>query len=113
MPQNRKKIIDLFIGNFSNVIIHEVLSRSTDVDELSTKYNKESENSLDLSLKYRNKINPKNDPIPHKDQEYIRSKVINRTTLELKKRISEGYKNINLELVENLVDEFLRSSRVV
>ena len=75
MVQNRKKLIDLFIGNISNSIAHKILEKATDNKDLADKYNKELLNSLNIAKKYRNKINPVNARFPNKDVGYIRNKV--------------------------------------
>lgn len=73
---------------------------------------KEAENSLNISKKYRTKINPKNYPLQGKDITYIRDRLINKVKSKLKERISEGYKNINLNLIEDLVSEQLKKLNI-
>ena len=99
MTQNRKKLIDLFIGNISNSIIHKILEKATDNKDLADKYNKELLNSLNIAKKYRNKINPVNTRFPNKGVGYIRNKVKNKVKAELLLRISKGYKDIDLNLI--------------
>ena len=41
MVQNRNKLIDLFIGNMSNSILHKILEKATEDIEMSNRYNKE------------------------------------------------------------------------
>ncbi|MBU2639798.1 MAG: hypothetical protein KKG75_03805 [Nanoarchaeota archaeon] len=112
MPQNRKKLIDLFIGHISEAVSHEILIRSTENKEIASHYKKELENLLDRSKKYREKINPKNSSLPEKDIDYIKTKIIIKVKTELKKRISLGYKNIDLGLIEILVDKFLKEAKI-
>ncbi|MEK6830761.1 MAG: hypothetical protein AABX77_01930 [Nanoarchaeota archaeon] len=64
MPQNRNKLIDLFIGNISNAIIHEILERAIDQEEIADRYRKELNNSLNKAKEYREKINPTNAILP-------------------------------------------------
>lgn len=108
MTQNRNKIIELFIGNLSNSIVHKVLEKAIDNPDISKNYFKEVKNSWDIAKQYREKINPANAHISNKDSEYIKNKVISKTNAELKKRISRGYKNINLSLVEQFTENSLK-----
>ena len=57
MGQNRKKLIELFIGNLSNAIIHEILIEAIKdkSKELASYYQKEIENAIEISKKYREK----------------------------------------------------------
>ncbi|MBI2003878.1 hypothetical protein HYS72_00235 [Candidatus Pacearchaeota archaeon] len=115
MPQNRNKLIDLFIGNISNAILHEILIESIKdkSKEIASYYQKEIENVLSISQKYREKINPANTPLSDKDVSYIKTKIIHRVKIELMNRISKGYKNIDLTLVDKLVDKMLKDMGVV
>ena len=113
MPQNRKKLIELFIGNLSNAIVHHVFLAATDKEEIASKYKKELETSLSISKKYRERINPKNYSLPEKDIEYIKIQVSNKAISELKKRISQGYKNIDLSLINELVDKALKDTKII
>ena len=58
MVQNRNKLINLFIGNISNSIIHDILERAIKNEEISNRYEKELTTSFEIAKKYRNKINP-------------------------------------------------------
>ena len=113
MTQNRNKLIDLFVGNISNSIIHQVLEKAAREEDLSNKYNKELTTSLEIAKKYREKINPINAPLPDEDINYIKNKITNKVRAELKLRISKGYENIDLDFVEELVDEALKNTKVV
>ncbi len=113
MPQNRNKLIDLFIGNISIAITHEVLIEAVKSKEIADYYQKEIENATNISKKYREKINPLNVPLPNKDILYIRKKIINKVKAELINRISRGYKNIDLTLIEKLVDKTLKNTGVI
>ena len=62
MPQNRKKLIELFIGNLVNAIIHNLLEKAIDKEEIADKYRKELLASFEIAKKYREKINPINSP---------------------------------------------------
>lgn len=113
MVQNRNKLIDLFIGNISNSIIHEILEKAVDDKELANRYNKELITSFNIAKKYREKINPIKCPLLNKDIEYIRIKITNKVRAELLLRISKGYGGINLGLVDELVNKALRDTNVV
>ncbi len=111
MTQNRNKLIDLFIGNLSNSIVHKILEASSEGD-LKKYYTKEFENSFALSIRYREQINPKETFFPDKDQKEIKERLIKRINSRILERIKLGYKNIELEKSEELVDNFLRKLKV-
>lgn len=112
MAQNRNKFIDLFIGNIANAIVHEILERAVSKELMASKYRKELITSFQIAKRYREKINPLNRSLPDKDAEYIRSKIINKVRAELMTRISKGYKNIELNLIGELVDRALRDTNI-
>ena len=113
MVQNRNKLIDLFIGNLTNSIIHEILKKAVFQDELIRKYDKELLNSLEIAKRYREKINPNTIPLPIKDIDYIKHKIINKVKSELLLRISKGYTNINLNLIEQLTNKYLKETNIL
>ncbi|MEK6844663.1 MAG: hypothetical protein AABX44_00215 [Nanoarchaeota archaeon] len=114
MPQKRNRLIELFIGNLSNAITHEILVKAikNKNKEIAFYYQKEIENAINISKKYREKINPINAPISEKDVSYIKTKIIKKVNAELKIRILKGYKNINLALVDELVDKVLKEIKI-
>ena len=112
MVQNRNKLIELFISNISNAIVHEILELAVINELVADKYRKEFITSLEVAKKYREKINPVNKPLPRKDLEYIRAKIINRVRAELAIRISKGYKNIDLSHIETLTDNALKDADI-
>ena len=112
MDQNRSKLIELFIGNMSNVILHKILEKAiTDID-IADRYNKEIKNSFEIAKQYREKINPLNISLPEKDINYIKNKIIRKVKAELQIRISKGYKNINLDIVEQIMNELLKETKI-
>ena len=113
MTQNRNKLIELFISNLSNSIIHEILEKATAQEELTNKYNKELLNSLQIAKRYRDKINPTTSQLPYQDTIYIKNKIINKVRNELRLRISRGYENININLIPELVDRFLKETKII
>jgi len=108
MSQNRNKLINLFIGNISNSVTHKILEKAIDEEDIRKRYGKEFSISLDIAKKYREKINPINAPLPDKDIRYIKDKIIQKVRVELEKRISKRYKNIDLELIEPTVNSLLK-----
>jgi len=112
MVQNRNKLIELFIGNISNAIVHEILEKAVGKELLADKYRKELASSFEIASRYREKINPVNRPLPDKDVVYIKGRIIARVRAELLIRISKGYENINLGLIESLTDKALSDSMV-
>ena len=81
MNQNRNKLIELFIGNASNVVVHKVLGKATDNLDIYSRYEKEVQNSLKKALKYRNNINPIDEKLNEKDINYIKNKIIRHVKL--------------------------------
>jgi len=112
MVQNRNKLIELFIGNITNSIIHKILENAINDKDISNRYEKELINSLEIAKKYREKINPRNTPFPQRDIIYIKTKIKNKVKLELSKRILKGYTNINLDLIDKTIDEFLKDTKI-
>lgn len=112
MVQNRNKLINLFIGNISNAVLHRILEQSVEDEDLSRYYEKEVLNSVKIAKKHREKINPATEMLPRKDSENIRNGVIERVNNKLKVRIEEGYKNIDLASVEEVVEKLLSEMNV-
>ncbi len=110
--QNRNKLIELFISNISNSIVHQVLEIAVGKELVADKYRKELANSFEIAKRYREKINPLNRAFIDKDIAYIKEKIINKARNELLIRVSKGYKNIDLNLVDGLVDKVLREMKI-
>ena len=113
MSQNRKKLIDLFIGNVSNVVVHRLLERAIDDDLVAKRYGKEERTSFDTAEKYRALINPVQSPLPISDADMIRLRILARVKCEIVLRVSKGYKNLSLDGVERFVDSVLRELHVL
>lgn len=109
---NRNKLLELFISNLANAVIHKILEKAIDKPDISEKYNKEIKNSWEIAKRYREKINPLNKNLSDKDTEEIKKKVINKVKSELMIRIEKGYENINLSLVEEFVENSLDEMKV-
>ena len=56
MVQNRNKLIELFLGNVSNAVVHEILQKAIEKEQIADKYRKELKNSFELAKKYREKL---------------------------------------------------------
>ena len=110
---NRNKLIDPFISNLANVIVHKILEKAINKPEIIGVYTKEVKNSLEIAKRYREKINPVNKTLPTHDTNNVRRKIINKVRAELNLRISRGYTNIDLSLVEKFVDSSLKELGVV
>ncbi len=113
MAQNRNKLIDLFIGNISNSIVHKILEKAIDNKEITIKYERELSISWKIAKRYREKINPINRALQSKDANYIKTKMVTLVRAELLMRISKGYKGINLDFIEELVDKALKDMSVI
>lgn len=112
MVQNRNKVIELFIGNLANSVMHSIIESAINNEELSERYKKEIATSLDAAKKYREKINPVESSLSSKDIEYIKNKITNKVKAELQIRISKKYENIDLSSIEKFVDKSLKETKV-
>ena len=110
MEVNRKKLINLFIENISNAILHRILEKAVEDDVIRRYYDKEFLNSFEIAKKYREKINPVDDKLP--DSSEIKGVIIKKVNNELKIRISKGYKNIDLSLVESAANTILSELKI-
>lgn len=113
MSQNRNKLIELLISHLSNSIIHSILEKSYPSPEVHEKYKKEVKNSINQAKKYRDKIHPSDRILPDLDITYIKDKVRRRVNSELILRISKGYKNIDLNLINEEVNKSLRELNMI
>src|SRR3989338_3295245 len=108
MVQNRNKLIDFFVGNLSNAIVHTVLEKAAgDNAILAKSYQKESINSKNTAVHYRNMINPIYTSLPDRDIDFIKKCLTQKVTSELKSRILKKYENVDLTLIEPSVDKVL------
>lgn len=112
MVQNKNKLIELFIGNISNSVVHTILEKAITNEDIRKRYDKELLTSFKVAMKYRKKINPIKGHLPEKDKKYIKEKIIKKAKSELKLRISKGYSNINLDLIGEVTDKFLKDSLI-
>lgn len=111
--QNRNKLLDLFIGNISNAVLHTILETAIDNPQIANKYEKELTTSFTIAMKYREKINPVLSSLPHVDQEYIKLKVTKRVHAELALRIAKGYEHIDIGLLDDTVETYLKDACVL
>lgn len=110
---NRNKLITLFISNLTIAIVHKILEKAIENQDITEKYNKEIKNSWEIAKNYRNKINPIDKSLPIKDISEIKSKIIAKIKNELNLRIEKGYTNIDMSLVEKFVDESLKELGII
>ena len=54
--QNRNKLVDLFIGNITNYIVHKILEMAIDNLEIINKYKKGSHNHFSNKMETYNKL---------------------------------------------------------
>ncbi len=111
MTQNRKKLLDHFIGNAVMVIVHRVLMASTEKDYLKVKYGKEALNSFTKAQGYREKIHPKGFFSDSESRE-MHEALVHKVKLDLQRRVNEGYSGINPSLVKPLVETFLKEMNI-
>lgn len=112
MGQNKNQIISILIGNLSNAIVHKILEKSIDKNELIGKYRNEAINSYNIAKRYREKINPVDNILSINDSEYIKEKLRTKVRNELNLRISKGYTNINLTLIDSEIENFFIELRI-
>ena len=113
MTQNRNKLIELFIGNIANAILHKILEKAISDEGLLNYYKKEEITSRNVAVIYRGKINPKDSSLPEMDIDYIKEKVKKKVYAELMIRISKGYREINLDLIDQYLEELLNETKVI
>ena len=92
---------------------NKILEKAINNEEIINKYIKEQNISLEIAKKYRKKINPAKTILSDKDVAYIRNKIVNKVKAELILRISKGYKNINLGLIESMIDKVLKDVNII
>ena len=63
---NRNRLIDAFISNVANSVVHQILEKAIDKPEISQVYKKEVTNSWEIARKYREKINPLGRSLPER-----------------------------------------------
>lgn len=111
---NRNKLIDILISNLATAIVHQILEKAVfDMPEHFEKYSKEFKESWQVAKRYREKINPSDRTLPFHDISEIKLKLERKINTELNLRISKGYKNINLDLVEEYINKALKELNVV
>jgi hypothetical protein len=111
--QNRNKLLELFAGNLANAVLHRFLEKAIDDEDIASRYLKEINNSWEISKRYREKINPLDRSLPHEDIKLLRNKIIQKVKAEVQIRITYGYQNLNLGLIEELVEEALKELKVM
>lgn len=112
MPQNRNKLIDLLIGNLSNAVTHAILEKSIKDQKFIDGYRKEMEVSMNIAMKYRSEITPFKTYLKIEEADSIKIKITNKVNNELNKRIAKGYTGIDLNLVSEIVNKFLKKIKI-
>ena len=112
MSRNRNKLITLLIGNLTNVVVHQVLENSVKEEILRKYYDKESLHSLEIAKRYREQINPIQRALPGIDVETIKGEILKRARNELLLRISKGYRGIELEALESILERLLEELKI-
>jgi predicted Zn-dependent protease len=100
--KNKKKLLKIILGNLSNAILHEILADAV-FNELRFYYSKESTNSLEIAIRYRQKLSA-NFSFPV----HLKLKLIQLIRSKLNQRIRKGYKNIDLTKIESFVEKYLQ-----
>ena len=113
MVHNRNKLIDLFIGNTANVVVHKILEKAIEDEDIGKKYIKEIRNSHDIAKKYRKKINPADNVLNDKKAEEIKNKIIIKVQSEISIRIAKGYKNIDINLIDKITYNTLKEFKII
>lgn len=113
MAQNRNKLIQLFIGNISNSVVHEILAKAIGDLNIRKHYSQELRVSFGIAMEYREKINPADAALPEKDARLIKGAIASKVMAELQLRIARGYRGIDINLAETAIDKALRETKVV
>ncbi|MBI4139393.1 hypothetical protein HY483_00340 [Candidatus Woesearchaeota archaeon] len=113
MSQNRNKIIDIFVGNTVNAIVHVILQQSISDEDVSKKYLEEVRTSLKSAKKYREKVNPINTVFQRIEAENLKIIIQRKVEKKLHKRIAKGYKDIAIGTVEENVVKILQELKVL
>jgi len=90
---NRNQLIERFISNLTNSIVHQVLEKSINNKEITEKYNKEFRNSWQQAKNYREKINPVNKNLPFERQEISHEETV--------KHFNKANQNYKVEILES------------
>lgn len=112
MVHNRNKLLTLLIGNLVNAVVHRVLEEATTEEILRKRYDKESLVSYEVAKRYREQINPLQRCLSPEDAGQIRKEVIRRAYQELQTRISKGYQDVDITLIEPVLQKLLKELRV-
>lgn len=113
MTQNRNKLLSHLVGNLASAVVHKVLEEAAGEEPIKKYYYDEFSNSIEAAKRYREKVNPVNEPLSDKDTAQIREKVVAKAITELKLRIVRGYKNISLDKAEKATEELLADLNVI
>lgn len=112
MSHNRNQLITLLIGNLTNAVVHQVLEKSVKEEIIRKYYDKESLHSVEIAKRYREQINPLQRALLDIDAEEIKAEVQKRARNELLLRISKGYRGIELNDVEPVLEKLLQKLNI-
>lgn len=104
--QNKSKLIKIFIGNIANAVVHEVLENAIKEENLRSHYGKEMQNSFSLAKRYREKLNPADNPL--KDSTEIKQKIVKKAVQELNIRVNKGYTGIDIGSADKIAEKLLK-----
>lgn len=105
MP-NRNQLVKIFVGNAANAVVHKILEKAIQEENLRNYYEKEVHNSFVIAKRYRKLINPADKELP--DSEEITEEIMKKARQELNLRIKKGYKNIGMDEVGSLTEKLLK-----
>ncbi len=109
----RNKNISKMISNLANAVVHQILEKAIDKDEVKEYYKKEIKNSWELSKNIRNEINPIDRIFNINEVNEILRKLKNKINSELNLRINKGYEDIDLSLVDIYVINSLKELKII
>jgi len=112
MTQNRNKLLDLFEGNVANAVLHIILDKCNNDENIAKKYVEEWKISLEVARRYRRKINPAHTIFQKSEGEELKRSIISRVRAEVLFRISKGY-TIDSSLIDVSADDVLRELNVL
>ncbi len=104
--QNKSKLVEIFIGNIANAVVHQVLENAIKEENLRAYYGKEMQNSFSLAKRYRKKLNPVDKPLTESDE--IKEKIVKKAVQELSIRIKKGYTGLEVGSAHKIAEKLLK-----
>ena len=109
----KNKSIEMLLFDFLQELIFLKDSQYSLFSKFKINIKKNKDNFVLESEISGEKINPKTLPLSIKDIDYIKHKIINKVKAELFLRISKGYTNIDLNLIEQLTNKYLKETNIL